>query len=439
LKILLANTTCKVGGVSTFMLSLRSALQASGHTCELFFFERGPMEDHLPPEVPVHFGSLADLLRLVQREGFDVVHANNVDWPTGISAVRQLGVKLVVTAHKVRDTAWTYGWMSRDCDALVAVSGWVGRELQRFTDVAIQTVPNGVDTDRFRPGDEDESSPPIVAWVGRGGAKVKRIEMLAAIAPALRRAGIRIWIIDQHGPDKVAEINPDAAISLRALTEVWRGVPFADMPRVYREVAASGGTVLSTASQEGLGLALVEAQACRCMVIAADVRGVNECVSRDHGGVLYPLAMSAAELAEFVIGTLTDREQVRARQERASRHVRAHFSLQRMAEDYVRIYRDCPYTPVNGLRRRLRLSPVLHHRAYMGRRYGVGHRQYEVSQDLGRAGDWRLAAAAARASFRVAPTLYLRPGRLAHLLRAQWRSAMGKAPHSASAAGYPTP
>ena len=47
-----------------------------------------------------------DLLRLAGDGGFDVVHANNTDWPTGISAVRQLGVKLVVSAHKVRPPAW---------------------------------------------------------------------------------------------------------------------------------------------------------------------------------------------------------------------------------------------------------------------------------------------------------------------------------------------
>ncbi|MQA31890.1 MAG: glycosyltransferase, partial [Luteitalea sp.] len=187
MKILLANSTCKVGGVSTFMLALRSGLIALGHQCELFFFQRGTMERHLPPDVRVHFGTLADCLRLVARERIDVVHANNVDWPTGISAVRHAGAKLVLTAHKARESAWTYGWTTANCDAMAAVSNWIGKDLQPYTDVPIQIVPNGIDTRRFSPRESGGAmGPPIVAWIGRGASPLKGLDIFAAAAPALR-------------------------------------------------------------------------------------------------------------------------------------------------------------------------------------------------------------------------------------------------------------
>ena len=148
MNILLANSSCKVGGVSTFLLSLRTELLARGHRCSMFFFEHGPMEAHLPRDAQAHFGGLADCLKLVADEAIDVVHANNVDWPTGISAVRRIGAKLVLTAHKVREPAWTYGWHSGNCDAFVTVSSWIRDELQPFTDVPIQVVHNGIDTAR---------------------------------------------------------------------------------------------------------------------------------------------------------------------------------------------------------------------------------------------------------------------------------------------------
>jgi glycosyltransferase involved in cell wall biosynthesis len=429
MNILLANSTCKVGGVSTFLLSLRQELLALGHQCELFFFERGTMEPFLPADGSVHFGNLADLLRLVERRQIAVVHANNVDWPTGISAVRRLGAKLILTAHKVREPAWTYGWNAGNCDALVAVSRWVREALQPFTDADIQVVHNGTDTGRFRPcGDDDPAGrptePPIVAWVGRGSAAVKRLEAFAAAAPALRRAGLRIRVIDQQGPEQFARMHPEAAAALVATAEFWRGVPFEEMPRTYHEIAASGGCVVSTASMEGFGLTLIEAQACGCAIVAADVAGVNECVSPRWGGVLYPLASEPASLGALILEVLRKPGEIRARGREAAAHVAATFSLRRMTEQYLNIYADAPYPACRAhLRQRLRHSLLLHWPAYLDERLGVGYAQYEASRELAGHAETRLAIAAARASLATAPTMYAHPARLAHLVRVSSRAA----------------
>ena len=226
MNILLANSSCKIGGVSTFLLSLRKELLARGHRCSMFFFEHGPMEAHLPPDAQAHFGGLADCLQLVADEAIDVVHANNVDWPTGISAVRRIGARLVLTAHKVREPAWTYGWHAGNCDAFVTVASWIRNELQPFTDVPIQIVHNGIDTSRFtlappiatraaNPCQEPRTAP-IVGWIGRGSAPRKRLEFFAAMAPALKQAGFEIWVIDQQGSEPFAQLHPEAARQLLA-------------------------------------------------------------------------------------------------------------------------------------------------------------------------------------------------------------------------------
>ena len=436
MKALLANTTCKVGGVSTFMLSLRSALVALGHECELFFFNRGTMEAHLPPDVPVHFGTLPDCMRLVERRGFDVVHANNIDWATGISAVRHIGVRLVLTAHKARESAWTYGWNSGNCDALVAVSQWVRDGLQPFTDVPIQVIQNGIDMDRFNgAGESRESAPAIVAWIGRGGSPLKGLEKLAEVAPGLRRAGLRLWILDQHGPGQSRALYPGAVKVLEPLAERWGGVPFERMPGVYRDIAASGGCVISTSVREGLPLTLLEAQACGCTVVASDVQGNNECVFPEHGGVLFPAAMPGDEVAALVAQTLSDERRLRQRQDAARSFVRAHFSLRRMAERYAALYVQGPRGSAGDMaarvRARLRLSPLVHWSDYLEQRWGVGYEQFVSSRVLAEGGEWRLAAGAGRASLRTSPTIFLKPRRLAHLV-SLWMRERGDygAPHS---------
>jgi glycosyltransferase involved in cell wall biosynthesis len=421
-KILLANSTCKLGGVSTFMVAQHAALRELGHECELFFFEHGTMDAHLPADARVHFGTLADCLRLVCRERFDVVHANNVDWATGISAVRAAGARLVLTAHKARDTAWTYGWTRANCDGFATVSRWIRDELQPYTDAPIQVVHNGVDVDRFSPDRRLPSSPPIVAWIGRSTSPLKGFETLAAIAPALHAAGLRLWVMDQHGAARAAELFPRAVATLTPLVERWDGVPYDRMPDLYREVAASGGCVLSTSTAEGLPLALLEAQACGCLVVASDVRGNNECVLPEHGGLLFPLAMSGDAVAAAIIGHLQDPTFVQRERAKAVALVRDRFSIRRMAESYLRLYVETlpaarPTLPAR-VRARLRLSPLVNWGAYLEQRWGVGQRQYEAGCQLIAEGDAGVGAAVTRAAAWTAPTLYLKPRRFARLFLA---------------------
>jgi len=415
MNILLANSSCKIGGVSTFLLSLRAGLLARGHRCSMFFFERGSMEPHLPSDAQARFGTLADCLELVADEDIDVVHANNVDWPTGISAVRRLGARLVLTAHKVREPAWTYGWHAGNCDAFVAVSAWIRDELQPFTDVPIQVVHNGIDTARFTSCASERRSPPIVAWIGRGSAARKRLDYFAAIAPALKEAGLLIWVIDQQGPEHFAQLHPEAARQLTAVADVWRGADYAEMPAIYQAIAASSGCVVSTASMEGLPLALLEAQACGAVVIGADVRGVRECVWPSDGGVLYPADAAPEYVASLIGRTLADKEAMEHRQRQAAARARQSFSLQTMTDAYCGVYTaPSVHRHPNTSRRR---SPLRDWRGYVEERLGVGYVQYEASRRLHAAGRDALAVAAADEAVVTAPTMYLHPRRFAHLIR----------------------
>src|SRR5207245_934228 len=95
--------------------------------------------------------------------------------------------------------------------------------------------------------------PPVVAWVGRGSdLGQKQIDKLAAIAPYLRCGGVRLWIADPDGPEKVIA---SAAQVLTPLAEFWGKVPHEKMSAFFRTVASTGGCVLSTSRFEGLPMA----------------------------------------------------------------------------------------------------------------------------------------------------------------------------------------
>jgi hypothetical protein len=178
--------------------------------------------------------------------------------------------------------------------------------------------------------------------------------------------------------------------------------------------------VLSTSVREGLPLTLIEAQASGCPVVASDVQGNNECVSPQHGGLLYPVGMPGDAVAALIAESLGDRPRIQLWQHAAGAHVRQRFSLQRMAEQYLAIYAEPPAFSAGDvasrMKARLRLSPLVHWNDYLEQRWGVGYEQFVASRALAERGEWRLAAGAGRASLRTSPTIFLKPQRLAHLV-----------------------
>lgn len=439
MKVLLAYEWCEVGGVEQFMTTLAPFVRARGHECEFFFFKRGPMEQFLPRGYAAHFGDLAALVRLVRAGGFDVVHANSSDWNYGVEAVRSAGARLVITAHGMV----VPGWDSANCDALVCCSRWQEREQSEVTDMPVRLIMNAVDTGLFSPAASDPgprgdaAAGPVVAWVGRGVDMVhKRIDRLAAIAPALRAAGLRIWIADPYGPEKVAEVVPEAARVLREHAEFWGLVAKKDLPDFYRRVARSGGLLLSTSVREGFGLVLAEAQGCGCPAVGPDVRGVNEVVSPgEGGGTLYPPDITPEGLAALVVETIRDADAMRERRAKCVEFVRRHFDLKAMADAYLRVYEEVVRRspPRAAALRTLRLLPRWSH--YVERRWTAGASMYEASVSLARQGEAELASALARLVLLNCPTLYARPARLRHLLRLSLRPGSFGRPEAAAPRG----
>jgi glycosyltransferase involved in cell wall biosynthesis len=329
----------------------------------------------------------------------------------------------VLTSHGRTVSAWT----SENCDGFASCCRWQVGEQKEFGDIDVTVIHNGINTERFKPLENAPASqPPIVAWVGRGNdAAQKRIDKLASVAPFIKGAGFRLWLIEPHGPEAVEEVLPGVGRALLPLADFWSGVPMERMPDLFREIAASGGLILSTSSFEGLPMSLLEAQACGCPVIGPDVQGVNECVDPEHGGILYPFDMEPEELARIIIDTLRDSERIAVMREACARHMREQFSLERMAKDYLRLYEEAlkrRRAPLAGLRSWLRRASRLSWEQYVEQNWTAGNRQYELSRKLAALGDWQMASVVARNALFTCPTLFTRPQRAFHLLKTELRS-----------------
>jgi len=92
------------------------------------------------------------------------------------------------------------------------------------------------------------------------------------------------------------------------------------------------------ATMEGLGIILLQASASGVPVVASAVGGIPEAVSHGETGLLVPPDDPSA-LAAAVVTLLSDPGRARAMGEAGRRRVRDHFSVDRMVEGNLAVYR----------------------------------------------------------------------------------------------------
>lgn len=298
-------------------------------------------------------GTLRALVRLLRDRRYDIVHLHTVTNHAAyfLLAGRLAGVPCVITLHGSDVTAFDRRgaderWMIRralaGAAAIVAVSGALA--MMARTVFALAGTPavirNGIDVQGVE----------ATGAAGAGGA--------AAEAPFVLSAGaldhvkghdvlIRAWAdVAAEFPDVrlVLAGDGDRAHALRGLARElgcagsieFRGaLPRREVLQLMRRARLF---VLPSRS-EGLPLALVEAGAVGCPVVATAVGGIGEIVVNDDCGRLVPPEdppALAAALRELLAG-----EALRARLAAALQaHVRERFSSAAMAEGYLRVYRD---------------------------------------------------------------------------------------------------
>ncbi|MFN8525963.1 MAG: glycosyltransferase [Chloroflexota bacterium] len=148
---------------------------------------------------------------------------------------------------------------------------------------------------------------PIVLWVGRLDLVKNWRLMIDICARVSERIDVTFRILCDRSqlPELVREA--DSLIKSRGLRAhvQWPGtVPHREMPREYAAVAASGGCMLVTTLSEGFGLAIHEAMAGGCPVVAGAARSVVDAVRPGETGWLYPIN-NAEAAAEAIVGLVT--------------------------------------------------------------------------------------------------------------------------------------
>lgn len=200
-------------------------------------------------------------------------------------------------------------------------------------------VPNGVDLDRFRPGDA-----PLPPDLRAGDAPTA--VLVGAMRPGKgHAAAIEAW-------PKVRASVPDARLlfvgsgelepALRAAAAtagIADAVVFAGVRADVDEIVRASQVVLLPSESEALPTVLMEAAACGRPVVATRVGGTPEVVVDGETGTLVPLGDVGA-FADAVTALLGEREMRESMGSAARRHAEESFGARQWASRLRDVYDD---------------------------------------------------------------------------------------------------
>lgn len=263
-----------------------------------------------------HHAYLQVMLELQRRTDVDVVHNNSLHHLPIAMAAASLA-PMVTTLH-TPPTPWLEPAIALADDArahFVAVSEHTRASWRHVVDADV--VPNGVDVGRWRPGPGGDA----LAWVGRlvpEKAPHLAIDVARAAGRPLRLAG---------------PVGDREYVETMVLPRLGGGVEYVghlSTAELSGLVGASAATLVTPVWDEPYGLVAAESFASGTPVVAFARGGLSEFVTHEVGR-LVPGGdvLRAADAVEEAVRL--DRAACRA-------HAVQHCSVERMVEDYVRIY-----------------------------------------------------------------------------------------------------
>ncbi len=339
-----------VGGVASHVMGLARALKEKGHEVTVFtpsgleYSDNGYRVVKLKrvaplPHAPPRPGSLSLL------GSFDVVHAHHAFSPTPllslIKASRE-GVPIVVTNHTLAPLPTVTSrvlfplrlFLSR-ARAVISVSKASAEFISRLYDGPVRVIPNGVDTELFKP---PRSKPefPRVLFVGRLVYRKGVHVLLRAFTEVQREVRDAELVIAGRGPLRwpLERLAKRLGVAAKFLGYVPRN----ELSSLYRSAAVFTAPSLHA---EAFCITIIEAMASGLPVVASSCGGIPEvfeCGESEVGILVRP--GEPKELSEAIITLLEDSSLARVLGERARRHAVSRFDWSVVAGMVERVYEE---------------------------------------------------------------------------------------------------
>jgi L-malate glycosyltransferase len=216
----------------------------------------------------------------------------------------------------------------RNADAVVAnSSGLRELALKSAPDQKIETVFNGVDTEKFVPATKPKNNDRIVLF--STGRLIQRKGYQYLIEALSCRNEFELWLAgDGNMRDQLAKQATDAGVDVKFLGRLGRSAVIERLQKADLFVLPS--------LNEGMSNSILEAISCGLAVVATDVGGSAELVAEHSNGFLVNKA-SSESLLEALEHYSANRDLI-ASHGLASRKRAEQMSWAKMANQYLEIY-----------------------------------------------------------------------------------------------------
>ena len=281
-----------------------------------------------PRVVPAIRGAL-------RRERFDLIHVHEPMAPAiSVAAISLARVPIVATFHahgplgwmKVGKPAW--GFLADRLDYRIAVSPHARNSAAAWLPGDYEVVPNGV---LIPPAANAHGREHQVIFVGRQEPRKGLHVLLGAWPEVRRRTGARLRVA---GADPLAvrllltrDRIPDDGIDI---------LGFLSQDELTAELLRAKALVAPSVGGESFGMVLTRAYACATPVIASDIDGYREVMTKE-AAVSFPAGDQRA-LAEALVGLLEDEPRRAALGEAARRLAVERYSWDDIARRLHEIY-----------------------------------------------------------------------------------------------------
>jgi glycosyltransferase involved in cell wall biosynthesis len=320
---------------------------------------------HLQRAVGPHDAlALREIVRLLRSLRPDVLHTHTAKaGALGRVAARMLGARgpraVVHTYHghvfsgyfspaKTRAIVAVERRLARYATRILTVSDEIGEDIVSHGVAPrskVQTMLLGLELDAFElaPAAHAAARTTFREELGIGGHKqvvtivarlapIKRVDRFLRVASLVRRPGVRYLIVGDGELGRQLRSSPDA----RALGDA---VIFAGFRRDMAAVCAASDIMVQTSDNEGTPVSLIEAGAAGLPSVGTDVGGVRTVVADGETGYLRA-ADDDQGLADAIGALLDDPARARQLGTAARLRCRASFSLDRLVDDSVGLYRS---------------------------------------------------------------------------------------------------
>jgi glycosyltransferase involved in cell wall biosynthesis len=305
------------------------------------------------------------MLRLVEEEGYDLIHAYDYQYLTSLVPIvlkKRMGIPITLTSNALLGFSYLYGQfpidplvrlytctmgrlVMRSYDRLVFIYHKLAEEVKNLLPhhPPISVINNGVDTDIFSASDGPNSKRRIELGIHED----ERVLLVAGRLIPVKRIGVAIRLAEQLVSEGrkirllVVGDGPMLKNCQKIAAPLGEKVIFAGwIPSVnLKDYFAVANVHLLPSLSEGLPAIVMEAAACGVPSVVSNVGGTAEIVRHGETGFL----CEPDDFDSFVRYTdylLTNSEVAITMGKRARDYIRQNFDWERIADRYEQMFQE---------------------------------------------------------------------------------------------------